>query len=137
MCEAVDLSVVRLKRARYGFIGLEGLRSGRYRFLTADEVAKLRRLSQGGRVEETPKAAPAKPEGRKSVHGKKAAGGQMPARPGAGPDERKVSRAMPGKGGKRPVDRTERGERKPARPLEKPAQKPAKVKTRPRRPGSR
>jgi 23S rRNA pseudouridine2605 synthase len=49
MCEAVHLSVVRLKRVRYGFLGLEGLRTGKYRFLTAEEVEGLRRLGQGGK----------------------------------------------------------------------------------------
>jgi 23S rRNA pseudouridine2605 synthase len=43
MCEAVSLSVVRLKRVRYGFLGLEGLKAGEYRTLTQDEVVRLRR----------------------------------------------------------------------------------------------
>ncbi len=43
MCEAVSLSVVRLKRSRYGLLELGRLRPGEFRFLTADEVARLRR----------------------------------------------------------------------------------------------
>ncbi|HOP41417.1 MAG TPA: pseudouridine synthase [Geobacteraceae bacterium] len=43
MCEAVNLTVVRLKRVRYGFLGLEGLKPGTYRFLTPEEVERLRR----------------------------------------------------------------------------------------------
>jgi 23S rRNA pseudouridine2605 synthase len=45
MCEAVSLSVVRLKRARYGFLGLEGLSTGKYRFLTSEEAERLRESS--------------------------------------------------------------------------------------------
>jgi 23S rRNA pseudouridine2605 synthase len=59
MCEAVSLTVVRLKRVRYGFLGLEGLKTGKYRFLTADEAARLRRTDQGGRpAEKVPLAPP-------------------------------------------------------------------------------
>jgi len=47
MCEAVGLSVVRLKRVRYGFLGLEGLRQGEYRLLTRDEADRLRLLGRG------------------------------------------------------------------------------------------
>jgi 23S rRNA pseudouridine2605 synthase len=45
MCEAVSLSVVRLKRARYGFLDLGELRPGEYRLLTAAEVKRLRGMS--------------------------------------------------------------------------------------------
>lgn len=45
MCEAVNLSVVRLKRVRYGFLELGELRPGEYRLLTAAEVE---RLASGG-----------------------------------------------------------------------------------------
>jgi len=55
MCEAVSLSVVRLKRVRYGFLGLEGLKAGEYRALTPDEVERLRRPVRG---EKGGKAAP-------------------------------------------------------------------------------
>ncbi|KAF0216571.1 MAG: 23S rRNA pseudouridine [Geobacteraceae bacterium] len=46
MCEAVSLSVVRLKRARYGFLDLGELRPGEYRLLTVVEVERLRVLSR-------------------------------------------------------------------------------------------
>jgi 23S rRNA pseudouridine2605 synthase len=41
MCEAVSLSVVRLKRARYGNLDLNGLNPGQYRLLTDIEVQGL------------------------------------------------------------------------------------------------
>jgi len=49
MCEAVGLTVVRLKRVRYGFLGLEGLKMGGYRFLAADEASRLLRMSRPGK----------------------------------------------------------------------------------------
>lgn len=41
MCEAVGLSVVRLKRVRYGFLELEDLKPGEYRLLTPREAKLL------------------------------------------------------------------------------------------------
>lgn len=41
MCEAVSLSVVRLKRIRYGNLALGMLRTGKFRFLTDAEVREL------------------------------------------------------------------------------------------------
>jgi 23S rRNA pseudouridine2605 synthase len=41
MCEAVGLSVVRLKRVRYGSLELGKIRAGEYRMLTSEEVARL------------------------------------------------------------------------------------------------
>lgn len=41
MCEAVSLSVVRLKRVRYGNLELGELKSGQYRMLSEAEVADL------------------------------------------------------------------------------------------------
>jgi 23S rRNA pseudouridine2605 synthase len=91
MCEAVNLSVVRLKRARYGFIGLEGLRTGKYRFLTPDEVARLRRLSQGLKVEEQPKPASTGVGGRKMGGEKRSPGAVSRSgerrKPGSGPEK--------------------------------------------------
>lgn len=49
MCEAVGLTVVRLKRVRYGFLGLEGLKTGKYRFLNPEEVARLRGTRRDGK----------------------------------------------------------------------------------------
>lgn len=42
MCEAVSLSVVRLKRSRYGFLDLGELKPGEYRLLTVVEAERLR-----------------------------------------------------------------------------------------------
>ncbi|MEA5115656.1 MAG: pseudouridine synthase [Geobacteraceae bacterium] len=50
MCETVGLTVVRLKRVRYGFLGLEGLKTGEYRFLTPEEAARLRRPGRSGKA---------------------------------------------------------------------------------------
>ncbi|HIJ97293.1 MAG TPA: rRNA pseudouridine synthase [Desulfuromonadales bacterium] len=41
MCEAVSLSVVRLKRIRYGSLELGTLRAGKFRFLSEAEVRQL------------------------------------------------------------------------------------------------
>jgi 23S rRNA pseudouridine2605 synthase len=41
MCEAVSLSVVRLKRIRYGTLMLGTLRAGQFRYLTESEVREL------------------------------------------------------------------------------------------------
>jgi len=43
MCEALELTVVRLKRSRYGFLELGDLKPGEYRKLTETEVARLRK----------------------------------------------------------------------------------------------
>ncbi len=44
MCEAVGHPVSRLKRVRFAFLDLGGLRPGEFRPLTAEEVARLKRL---------------------------------------------------------------------------------------------
>ncbi len=41
MCEAVSLSVVRLKRIRYGTLDLGTIRAGNFRYLTETEVRQL------------------------------------------------------------------------------------------------
>jgi 23S rRNA pseudouridine2605 synthase len=41
MCEAVSLSVVRLKRIRYGTLALGTLRAGQFRYLSESEVREL------------------------------------------------------------------------------------------------
>ena len=43
MCEAVGLSVVRLKRSRYDFLEIGEMRPGDFRHLAAEEVERLRR----------------------------------------------------------------------------------------------
>jgi len=54
MCEAVGLAVVRLKRVRYGFLSLKGLRTGEFRFLTPDEAARLRLTGRSGKADANP-----------------------------------------------------------------------------------
>jgi 23S rRNA pseudouridine2605 synthase len=44
MCAVVGRPVSRLMRIRYAFLTLDGLAPGQYRPLTADEVARLKRL---------------------------------------------------------------------------------------------
>jgi len=43
MCEAVGLTVVRLKRSRYGFLEIGELKPGEYRLLTQAEVERLQK----------------------------------------------------------------------------------------------
>ena len=42
MCEALGLSVVRLKRIRLNFLDLDGVETGRYRRLSRSEIARLK-----------------------------------------------------------------------------------------------
>jgi len=74
MCEAVSLSVVRLKRIRYGSLSIGTLRTGQFRYLTEAEVREL----AGGQ----PVALPVKSaKGREErSHEKK---GQKPVQQGA------------------------------------------------------
>lgn len=53
MCQAVRLPVRDLRRVQIGTIGLGRLRPGEWRFLTAHEVAGLRRGAQGTRTRGT------------------------------------------------------------------------------------
>jgi 23S rRNA pseudouridine2605 synthase len=41
MCEAVSLSVVRLKRIRYGNLSIGTLRTGQFRYLSEAEAREL------------------------------------------------------------------------------------------------
>lgn len=54
MCEAVSLSVVRLKRVRYGSLVLGVLKSGQFRHLSETEVNELRNPSQAVHVTKRP-----------------------------------------------------------------------------------
>ncbi len=45
MCEAIGHPVVKLKRTEFAFLTLEGVRRGRYRELTPEEIARLRQLA--------------------------------------------------------------------------------------------
>jgi 23S rRNA pseudouridine2605 synthase len=46
MCEAVSLSVVRLRRVRYGMLSMGAMKPGEFRFLTEAEVEGLRNPHQ-------------------------------------------------------------------------------------------
>jgi len=45
MCEAIGHPVNKLKRVKFAFLTLEGLRRGRYRHLSLDEVSELKQLA--------------------------------------------------------------------------------------------
>src|SRR6185369_10479837 len=66
MCEAVSLSVVRLKRIRYGSLALGTLRSGQFRYLTDAEVRQLAEVPSGaasaGRPQRESHKKPSRPE---------------------------------------------------------------------------
>jgi 23S rRNA pseudouridine2605 synthase len=64
MCEAVSLSVVRLKRIRYGTLELGPLKPGQYRNLTEREVRDLLIPKTGARLAEAPKARKGRDSGR-------------------------------------------------------------------------
>jgi len=59
MCEAVSLSVVRLRRVRYGMLSMGSLKPGEFRFLTEAEVDGLRYPHQNQPA--APSRAPAAP----------------------------------------------------------------------------
>ena len=75
MCEAVGLSVVRLKRSRYDFLEIGDLKPGQFRFLEPIEIAKLKRKSTpsprkgpaktGVVARRTPAPNPGKPHGKR------------------------------------------------------------------------
>jgi 23S rRNA pseudouridine2605 synthase len=50
MCEAVSLSVVRLKRVRYGTLTMGTLKPGEFRYLTDIEVCELRTPGTAGKT---------------------------------------------------------------------------------------
>lgn len=82
MCEAVGLSVVRLRRNRYGFLTLAGLKPGEFRELTADEAKRLAEDPRGS----APPAKPPKP-GSKSMNRTGAQDARKPGRPSPKPVE--------------------------------------------------
>jgi 23S rRNA pseudouridine2605 synthase len=63
MCEAVSLSVVRLRRVRYGMLSLDTLKPGEFRFLTESEVNGLRNPHQkpGATAARTKTQTPVRP----------------------------------------------------------------------------
>ncbi|WP_456237424.1 pseudouridine synthase [Geomesophilobacter sediminis] len=84
MCEAVGLSVVRLKRSRYDFLEIGELKPGEFRYLSPAEVLRLKR--------QTPPPAPVQKRPFADREGAKA----------------KPSRPSVAKGGTRPDSRGER-----------------------------
>jgi 23S rRNA pseudouridine2605 synthase len=66
MCEAVGLSVVRLRRNRYGFLNLAGLNPGEFRELTAEEAKRLADDPRATAPLPKQSESPAKPAHRES-----------------------------------------------------------------------
>lgn len=93
MCEAVSLSVVRLRRVRYGMLSLDTLKPGEFRFLTEAEVSGLRNphQKQAAAVPRTPSSA------------RPAATARKPQRPAAAPPAQHTS------SGKRPASTKKHG----------------------------
>lgn len=118
MCEAVSLSVVRLKRIRYGSLSLGNLRDGQFRYLTEAEVNELAGWQ--------PKAAPARAaKGREERPHAKPGQKQIPpgsarvARGDAAPAGKKTEtrgRAVSGQDRKPFAPKTENGRRIPKKP---------------------
>lgn len=85
LCEAVGLPVLRLFRPEFGGIGVEGLRPGRFRPLTAEEVRGLRRavgLSGGAAAAIVPRPSAELPRAaRRHGHGPPPPPGSEPPEP--------------------------------------------------------
>ena len=78
MCEAVDLTVIRLKRTSIGIVRLGMLQQGKWRELTKEELTGLHNLSKKGiSGEQTPK----KNAGKKPQNGSKPQGKPAAAKP--------------------------------------------------------
>ena len=101
MCEAVGLSVVRLRRNRYGFLNLAGLNPGEFRELTAEEAKRLADDPRATAPQTKHVERETKPEhrGAKPVH----RGAKPPAR-GVKPPHRNDPKDAPKTG--RPSSRT-------------------------------
>lgn len=55
MCRYVGHPVVELKRVKLAFLTLKGLRTGEYRFLTQEEIKRLKELARRKKNEHAPK----------------------------------------------------------------------------------
>ena len=93
MCEAVSLSVVRLRRVRYGMLSLDTLKPGEYRLLTDAEVTGLGIPHQQHVSAASKTAAKARP----------AAALRKPQQPAGAPSSRPVAT------GKRPASAKKHG----------------------------
>lgn len=117
MCEAVGLKVVRLKRTRYDFLELGEMRPGQFRYLTPQEVGRLKgepatpgreRASErapretGAAPQRAPRTAAAAPARGAGARGAKDASSRTAG--GARGDDRRASRdgkPQPGEGGQK------------------------------------
>lgn len=99
MCEAVSLTVVRLKRVRYGSLSVGALKPGEFRYLSDVEVSSLR--------------DPRQEQGRSTARGHavpRPPGAARPGKPSAGA----AGSPKPRSGGKRPTTTSKNGStRKP------------------------
>lgn len=93
MCEAVSLSVVRLKRIRYGSLSLGNLRDGQFRYLTEAEVNELAGWE--------PKAVPAR-----AARGREERPHDKPGQKQTSPGSARVARGDAAPGGKKTENRS-------------------------------
>ena len=78
MCEAVSLSVVRLRRVRYGMLSMGALKPGEFRHLTEAEVAGLRDPHQK-QAAATPRTPATTRSSASTRTAQRPAGGQKPS----------------------------------------------------------
>lgn len=103
LCAAVGFPVVRLFRPSHGGIGVEGLRPGEARALTAEEVRRLEAMARGEAVPEPPLRLPARRHGRASEREE-----ERQVSPGRAPRQAQGERrprkgsVRPGRGARRP-----------------------------------
>jgi 23S rRNA pseudouridine2605 synthase len=115
LCEAVGLLVLRLFRPEFGGVSVEGLRPGRWRELSADEVRSMKALvgvgAKGEAAGEMPTRRALPKPGRRHGYGAPTPGGEKRLEPAARP--RAGERKPPARG---PAHGTERDERRGDRP---------------------
>jgi 23S rRNA pseudouridine2605 synthase len=121
LCEAVGLLVLRLFRPEFGGISVEGLRPGRWRDLSADEVRSMKQMVGLGKSGEATGESPVRralpKPGRRHGHGAPLpGGGSAPRRPVVPPDtdefpETGAAEAPRPRGPRRAGERTSEGGR--------------------------
>lgn len=114
MCEVLGYEVQTLKRVRIMNITLQGLPEGRWRYLSAEEVANLNdRVAHSDAGEKASRVAPkARRSGPSQTRDSAPGGARPPARPkAASPRQAPPAGARPARGKARPDSRTTTQER--------------------------
>ena len=102
LCEAVGLQVLRLFRPEFGGVSVEGLRPGRFRPLSPEEVRSLQRaVGVGGRPPARRQDAPLPRAARRHGHGPPPAPGTAPAEERAPKPEARRRQRPPARHGRR------------------------------------